>query len=534
MLNNKTFYPTPESLASKMVFKIKGHPKKGLDPEAGKGDLVDAVMDRWKYSHGHKVEMSAIEIDPILQATLRGKGIRLIDTDFLAYTGPDKFDLIIMNPPFDDGDKHLLKALDIMYRGQIICLLNAETLRNPHTNDRKLLVRRLEEAGAEIEYIQSAFMGAAVERKTAVEVALVDVVIDRKVEDDLFADCDDHATRAYQTVEDQHEVSTGRTLEELVAEYDRVISVGTEAIIGFYRNYRVVGKYLALNDTGKNDQSYSTGDLTAMMQDQINALLRSVRTDFWRRTLELKEFKSRLTEKKRQEFEHALSDHTHMDFTESNIRQFMLNLIGSYEQTLTEAVLDLFDMFTIRHCWNENNRHEKNIHYFNGWKTNNAFKVGKRVVIPVRSGYGSPFLGYRGWELNYSAAAFLDDIDRVMSYFDGGRPYVSISTALKDAFACGDSSGIESSYFRATCHKKGTIHLTFLDEDILRRFNVVACRGKGWLPGDFGSRPYQQLSVPERAVVDSFEGEKSYSKNINVALFGSSALPQIEFLQEAA
>ena len=27
-----------------------------------------------------------------------------------------------MNPPFDNGDKHLLKAIDIMYNGQIVCL----------------------------------------------------------------------------------------------------------------------------------------------------------------------------------------------------------------------------------------------------------------------------------------------------------------------------------------------------------------------------------------------------------------------------
>lgn len=198
MLNNKSFYPTPASLVQKMVYKIKGHPSKVLEPSAGKGDLVEGVSDRWKYNHGHKPEICAIEIDPVLQATLRGNGHKLIDTDFLAYTGPDKFDLIIMNPPFDDGDKHLLKALDIMYRGQIICLLNAETLRNPFSNERKLLVRRLEEAGAEIEYIKNAFISA--ERKTDVEVALINIIIDRKVEDDLFADCDDHGALAYQTV----------------------------------------------------------------------------------------------------------------------------------------------------------------------------------------------------------------------------------------------------------------------------------------------------------------------------------------------
>jgi len=530
MLSNKSFYPTPAALVQKMVFKIKGHPRKVLEPSAGKGDLAEGVSSRWKYSGSHAAELSVIEINPDLQATLRGKGLSLIDSDFLAYSGADQFDLIIANPPFDDGDKHLLKALDIMYRGQIIFLLNAETLRNPHTNDRKLLVRRLEESGAEIEFIQNAFLAA--ERKTSVEVALINIVIDRKVEDDLFAGCDDHSARAHQTVADKHEVSTGKTIAELVLEYDDIIRVGTDTVVGFYRNYRKVGQYLSLNDCGKNDKSYSSDDLTTLMQNQVNALLKSVRTCFWRRTLELKDFKAKLTEKKRREFEDALVSHCHMDFTESNIRQFMLNLVGSYEQTLTDAVLDLFDMFTVRHCY-ERGVHEKNVHMFNGWKTNSAFKVGRRVVIPVRSGYGSPFLGYRGWELNYSAASFLDDVDKVMNYFDGGTPYRSLSNAITGSFANGDSSG-QSTYFKFICHKKGTIHLTFISEDILRRFNVVACRGKGWLPGDFGAKGYGQLSAPERAVVDSFEGEKSYDANRTVALFGGSALPQIELFQEAA
>lgn len=533
MLLNKNFYPTPAPLISKMVRKIKGTPRKVLEPHAGKGDLVEGVEQHWRYSHGHKPEVSAIEIDLTLQATLRGKSIKIIDSDFLAYSGQDKFDLIIANPPFDDGDKHLLKALDIMYRGQIIFLLNAETLRNPHTNDRKLLVRRLEEAGAEIEYISNAFLAA--ERKTSVEVALINIVIDRKVEDDLFAGCDDHATRAHQTVSDKHEVSTGKTIAELVLEYDDIVRVGTETIVGYFRNYRKVARYIGLNCEASSYESSSSGDLTDKMQGAVNKLLKDVRVNFWRRTLELKDFKSKLTVKKRQEFEHALAEHCHMDFTESNVRQFMLNLIGSYEQTLTEAVLDLFDMLTIRHCYN-GGLHEKNIHMFNGWKTNNAFKVGKRVVVPIRAGYGDgPFVGWGGkWSLHHTAAAILDDIDKVMGYFDGGNEYQSMSTALTRAFARGESSGIESSYFRATAHKKGTIHLTFLNEDILRRFNVVACRGKGWLPGDFGSKGYGQLSTPERAVVDSFEGEKSYDANRAVALFGGSALPQIELFQEAA
>ncbi len=521
--HNKNFYPTPLSLINRMLRKIEGHPTRILEPSAGKGDIVEAIKERFTRRYGYDgPEVLTMEIDPELQACLRGKGIKMLDTDFLAYNGPDKFDAIIANPPFDDGDKHLLKALDIMYRGQIVFLLNAETIRNPYSNTRKLLVRRLEELNASIEYIPDAFVHA--ERQTFVEVALIHAKIERKVEDDLFAGADDWSPDAKEVFREKHEVSTGKTIAELVAEYNEIIQAGTDTIVSYYRNYRKIGRYLKLNDHDNKMRTYNTEDLTTMMQGDLNDLLRSVRTAFWRRTLDLKEVKTRLTSKKQAEFEEGLKLHQNMDFTEGNIRQFVLNLISGYKDTISDAAEDLFDMFTVRHCY-ERGEHEKNIWMFNGWKTNKAFKVQKRIVVPIgyRGSWDGPFTNFKGeWQLNHSAAEKLRDIDVVMNSLDGGREYLSMSQALREAFALGISSGIESTYFRMTAHKKGTIHLTFKSDDILRRFNVIACKAKDWLPGDFGDKAYQDMGAEERAVVDSFEGQEAYERNVGQPLIGHS------------
>ncbi|MCK5601732.1 DUF4942 domain-containing protein, partial [Candidatus Pacearchaeota archaeon] len=256
--------------------------------------------------------------------------------------------------------------------------------------------------------------------------------------------------------------------------------------------------------------------------------IQSVRTAFWRRILDLREVQSRLTSSKQKEFEHAIKLRCDMDFTEGNIRQFVLNLIGGYEQTLTDAVLTLFDKFTIRHCHSDG-LYEKNIHYFSGWKTNNAFKVGKKVIIPLYGGWGSgPFIGYSGeWKLDYGAYDELRDIDVVMNYFDGCSHYRSIREAVEQAFYHdGQSRKILSTYFEITCYKKGTIHLTFRDENILRRFNIAACRGKNWLMHDYGNKRFTDLSAEEKTTVESFEGGESgmfgprtYVKNLNKPVF---------------
>ena len=40
---------------------------------------------------------------PGLQAAIRGKGYPLVGTDFLTFWPDEKYDLILMNPPFASG-----------------------------------------------------------------------------------------------------------------------------------------------------------------------------------------------------------------------------------------------------------------------------------------------------------------------------------------------------------------------------------------------------------------------------------------------
>ena len=257
------------------------------------------------------------------------------------------------------------------------------------------------------------------------------------------------------------------------------------------------------------------------MQNALNDLLANVRKSFWRRTLDLAEVRRRLTKKKQAEFETQLESNCCMDFTENNIRQFVLNFIGGYEQTLTDAVLEIFNMFTREYCYSDG-LYDDNIHYFNGWKTNKAFKVNRKVIIPVYGGYGrSSFVDdYSGkWKLNWGVEEKLRDIDVVMNSLDGKQDYLTIAKALEQAFAVGQSSKIQSTYFTVTAYKKGTLHLIFNDENILRRFNVAACMGKEFLPHDYGHKPYGECATEEKAVIDAFEGVDSYMGNLGQPLF---------------
>ncbi|MBD3216590.1 MAG: DUF4942 domain-containing protein [Candidatus Lokiarchaeota archaeon] len=512
----KEYYPTPEDLIRKMCKKIDWSSIKYiLEPSAGKGGILDYIKEsKEKYSF----KFSCIEVEPEFQAILRDKKYNVIDSDFLSYQGADAHDLIIMNPPFSNGDQHLFKAINMMFSGQIVCLLNAETLRNPYSNLRKELVKKLIELDAEIEYIENAFVDA--ERKTVVEVALVYINMIKPISD-LFSDCK-KGEEVNPELEEKNEVAHKDQVEYLVSSFNHTIKLGIEQIKSYFSNWNRLSPYLKLVHVDNDAKYQKSGEIE--LKIAANEFVDSVRRSYWKRILEIKKVRDRMTQEKINEFHAKLNAYSSLDFTESNIRQFMLNIIQEYGNTLEKAVEEIFDKMTLKHSWYKET--DKNILHFNGWKTNKAFYVNSKVILPMAGGYGGGFIDdWSGnWLVGYNVIGQLHDIDVVMNYFSGFGSYKSIVEALEEAFAKGGSKNIESSFFIISVYKKGTIHLTFRDEGIRRRFNIMACKGKKWLPEDYGTKAYKDMTTEEKDVVESFEGKENYNKGLNQIGFAKNQL----------
>ena len=115
-------------------------------------------------------------------------------------------------------------------------------------------------------------------------------------------------------------------------------------------------------------------------------------------------------------------------------------------------------------------------------------------------------------------------------YFDidDKRVYLSLkrlsSSELKNTIenditkrnhSIGVEDNLKSSFFEnIKYYKKGTLHLTFRDDDVLRKFNIIACKAKGWLPSDYGYKSYEDYTEKDRLIVDSFEGKESYKASM--------------------
>lgn len=49
--DNDNFYPTPDSLITKMIGKSQGDPQRILEPSAGKGDIIGRLREE-RRKHG--------------------------------------------------------------------------------------------------------------------------------------------------------------------------------------------------------------------------------------------------------------------------------------------------------------------------------------------------------------------------------------------------------------------------------------------------------------------------------------------------
>lgn len=526
------FYPTPESLVKKMIAGVDFcYIHTILEPSAGKGDILrEIAKEEHKYRHGKAFDVDCIEIDPNLRQILKynfsderqkqfdrwtdeeyktffENGIHIVHDDFLTYTPFKRYDLIIMNPPFSNGDKHLLKALKMQEKGgNIICLINAETLKNPYTTARKELLKQLEEHNAIIEYIENAFVSA--ERSTGVEVALIKVAIPQvQEESDIF-----NRFKKAAEVEDFQPNVTELEVTDYIKAAVNQFNVEVKAGLELIRQYRAMIPYMARSfgeDPFDKSPILRLTDSTDRGYDSVsvNNYLKAVRLKYWKALLSNPKFTGKLTSKLQKEYREKVNKLQDYDFTEFNIYTLSAEMNANVKRGIEDEIIAMFDNLTSEHSWYPETRNNR--HYYDGWATNKAHKIDKKVIIPCYGIYD----GYYNRPSKQRAREVLEDIERILNFLDGGmtRDIDSWNT-INNSFEQGITKNIELKYFKATFYKKGTIHLVFTCPELIERFNIYAAQQKAWLPPCYGKKTYKDMTEEEKTVIDGFQGEKAYNE----------------------
>lgn len=559
------FYPTPPNVVEKLLEDIKWYEIENvLEPSAGKGNLVDGVAAAWnneRYrSRDSQLPVDCIEIDPYLRSILqyeyggqheaemrkrikeleesreydrvkyryefrtvtdayehkqltaehdkrKAAACRIIHDNFLTFNSRKRYSLIVMNPPFSNGDAHLLHAIEIQSRhgGLIRCVLNAETLLNPYTNRRKVLRVKLQELGADVSYIDGAFSDG--ERKTDVRVAIIK--IDIPTPETGASEIYERLKAAADIEEVLEDDVTDLAVADLLSEITTRFMVEVDAGLALIREYRAMQPYL-LKSLDKEDK-YNKPILALRVDGDreytdfnVNRYLRLTRRKYWEALFTNKDFTGQLTSNLRDKYRGMVDKMENYDFTMFNIQQIMAEMNAEMYQGIQDTIVALFDRMTAQHSWYP--ECQKNVHYFNGWKTNKAHKINSKVILPVNGMFSS-----YSWEKDTfsvgNAYNTISDIEKVFEYLDGNMTaHVDLRGVLDAACSMGKTKNIHCKFFDVTLYKKGTMHIRFRDQALVDRFNIYCSQKKNWLPPNYGRTAYADMSKEAQNVVDGFNG----------------------------
>jgi hypothetical protein len=497
------FFPTPPSVAAKMLAKISKDAENYLEPSAGKGDLAEAIMARHDTRWGRSnFKIDCIESNPELASVLCGKELPVVGFDWLTYTGISFYDAIVMNPPFSNGDDHLLKAWDFMHDGEIVCLLNEQTVLNPTTAARKRLVQIIADHG-NVEYLGECFSTA--QRKTDVRVAMV--YLKKAAADDsidLWAANPTEEKRVDENIGDKGEECM-LAIRDNLGNMEHYYNMANEHMLKAFQHARKARVYMNANDIkGDHRSEHNYGSILAMALGNVNTaraeFARKHRRDAWFRVFEQMQFRKWLDKKQTEEFLRDVERNGNIPFTADNIKSTLENVILQRRKLFQQSCANVFD--ELCKFFKGNGNHTE------GWKTNDSYKVNEKLIFPWGCHFDSQYC--EKFELSYgynsSVIDIYHDLDRVLCVLDGEDfdKCHTIGKALNTAFdrlgyhvKAPFNNTTESQYFEIKFWKKGTVHLKFKRREIWEAFNIAASAGKRWLGENTQGEPNARTPKPE-------------------------------------
>jgi hypothetical protein len=501
MINNG-FYPTPQGVINGMLGLLKrplSNYNLVLDPSAGKGDLLEGFLwarlkQKWadrenqQYRYNdeydlrehkpHEMEsVVAIEIENDLRAILRDHNIRVIGDDFLKWNGREQPDLILMNPPFAAGAEHLVHAWRVLHEGEIVCLLNAETLKNPYTHARQHLLEIIQGHDGVVKHLGRPFKDA--ERSTNAEIAMVYLQKKAGDSDFSFEFTNTQETPEFNPEDMMTQLAPGGVIEVLDAFLVAAQRQFAEVMKGMIKLQILAQPFTS--DYSRSFEKLMPESLknptAAGARDAYNTFARTINEFAWGSILDHPKFASMMTSRARRDFEEFRKEQKQLEFSAFNVRQMINVLMGRSAQIMEQCILDVFD--ELRKYDRDNTSH------WEGWATNDAFRVNRKFIHPYAVSYDKKF---DSWSVSWSQESILADIDKALCIVTG-YPLEEIRTigaALTQAVrhaSRGTPSPIvcQSTFFYMKCWKKGTVHFEFKDDAVWEAFNLRAAQGKKWV-----------------------------------------------------
>ncbi|WP_419184821.1 methyltransferase [Botrimarina mediterranea] len=176
------FFPTPQPVIAEMLEYAGIEPAHTvLEPSCGKGDIVLAIE-----REEPQANVTAIEQNHSLAEVLAAKDIEAEFTDFL--THHEKYDRIVMNPPFEKGADilHVRHAYSCLAeQGRLVAVMSEGAFSRSDTQATEFQRWCGSLGGTSVKLPEDAFRGKESFRQTGVRTRLV--VIDKYAQQEVTA-----------------------------------------------------------------------------------------------------------------------------------------------------------------------------------------------------------------------------------------------------------------------------------------------------------------------------------------------------------
>ena len=302
------------------------------------------------------------------------------------------YDAIVMNPPFSEGACHLLHAWDFLHDGEIACLLNTETIRNPHTAERRRLTEIIAQHGR-VSNLGQCFRTA--QRACDVEVSMVYL---RKQSPDDLPDlwATDSKERSHGDWTGPEEAAVA--IRDELGNMEQYYNKATSHMLQAFAHLRKAAAYMDANGLSAGSGEYPKIPGIAFRNTNARAEWSTqFRRDSWKQVFDRMQFHRWLDKKQRDSFIRDIERDSSIPFTADNIKGTLKNILSQRTH--------LFELS----CWNvfeELTRYFKgNTNHTEGWKSNGDCKVNKKLVFPWGCSFSDDTYGdtrYRSFNLWHS------------------------------------------------------------------------------------------------------------------------------------
>lgn len=471
--------------------------------------------------YGEKYLDTVVE-DVCVAETLKEEGIRVVYDDFAKFNTLKPYPLIMfahtssVSPSF--AARWVGKAVTMLqkYGGQLLAIVPYSTL----AVDASLsFILKKQKTDSSVFLVEKAFKRDRAKR-TAPEWAIIYANIkptrrDSRNEADILSEsiCD---LKDYETGKPFLPDWRKKFPQDIIEEFELKARI-CNSFIGSYEEV----KPFIMSGSECYDQPYvklavDDHPWRASGVELRMACLEGVRSRYWDTFIHKAANIGLMPANMEEDYKRRRAELKDYDLNDYTVRAVMEDIRRELRESCATSLLRLFDTLGGR-ASQYRGYSCKNVHLYRPF--DGKQNCGYRIVFPKLSVFAHSFDSYCDSFNKEKAAHIVHDIECALYLLNGGKEAskaIDPMNAVTDNAICGKSLGksITFTFFTGSFYKNGTMKLKFKSsaKRLIDRLNIFVGMNRGWLPADYGTKPYDALSEAEKETIDSFQSREEYEE----------------------